>query len=429
MSEQIDGSHPSTQTQQPFAPSAMQQISGAEEIADTEVSQQTVAAEKMQTDSDQAKEKRKRSRGGKRIQAKKLRQAVFDAQRALAGSTSNTPEGEVTPTTRLAGATSTGQSNAVNRHLHHLKPTGTPKRGLVKGDTPPDVAHVHKRGKIIADHKRVTAAKPTMAEAVVDANLVLAIVDMPVPDVIVPLTQEKYSKLHQTITAFIMQSLETPGSGVIPTFGENTHTKGAMKIRCSTPASKTWLQSAIQYFPPLWKDMKLKAINFSELPRPKKVLGLFQHCNLSNANILKMIGAMNAGIDTEHWSIISRTATAKGTHIVMGMNEDQLAVLMSCNFQLHFGAGIAKFKDISKKTANADASSEAGSDMEVSEQEENDVTVINNPPHTVTQNEGANTEMRSTISDTPENPTNSTALIGAEMDLDAIEADNSSGNN
>lgn len=245
-----------------------------------------------------------------------------------------------------------------------------------------------------------------------------------------------------------MQSLESASGSVIPTFGENKHTKGVMKIRCSTPAAKSWLTSAIQYFPPLWKDMKLAAIDFNDLPRSKKVLGLFQNCNLSNANILKMLGAMNTCVDTNRWSIISKSTTANGTHIVMGINEDQLAVLQSCNFQLYFGAGVAKFKDISKKIGNAEAPTEAESDMEVGENEDEtdisnieNVTIISVPTNTDTQ--GAQQEMQQQLQNMQEQtqlqlhrsqsadpvlPSQTALNEDAKMDLGAEEAVDSSGN-
>lgn len=415
----------------------LQNEAGKDAIAALQM-RQSEPTNEMQVDSDTSKPKRKRNRAGKRVQAKKLRQAILDAQNALTSSdNSGMPEIVQKQTALQPSDTNKNTGNAVNRQLQQIKSSSTPKRALARGDTPPDVAHVTKRGKKnTAAHYSGTTPKPTMAEVVTDANLVLAIIDMPVPDVMVPLTKEKYDKLYQTINAFIMQSLDAPGNHAIPTFGENKHTKGVMKIRCSTPASKTWISSAIRYFPPLWKDMKLKAIIFNELPRSKKVLGLFQNCTLSNENVLKMLGAMNSCIDANRWSIISRSTTAKGTHIVMSINDDQLAALHSCDFKLHFGAGTAKFKDISKKIVRADASNEAASDMDVSENDEesddNEVTIVSGQSQKITQDERVPqqeqdllTEVDTKSSESPTHPSNSTAE-GAKMDMEVIVAGNSS---
>lgn len=311
--------------------------------------QQRVALTSTKQSGDADKKKKKRKRGGLQLKARLLSQAEHVAQ-------------------------SMGSSGTHS----------TPKRERSHGGTPPSLGQAHKKGRTANVGQSIT--KPSMAQVVADANLIVAITDMPVPNVIVPLTKEKYDKLYQTINSFMLSSLELASGGAIPTFDENILSKGVMKIRCTTPAAKTWLENSIPYFPILWDEMKLTVINFHDLPRSKKVLGLIPYCTASNDNILKMLGMMNACIDPKRWSVINRSDSANNAHITLGMSEDQLDVLKSRNFQLHFGAGIAKFKDISKKQSDVQAQEEAESEMETEEPVENrtdtnlDNTVIYNPP-------------------------------------------------
>lgn len=58
--------------------------------------------------------------------------------------------------------------------------------------------------------------------------------------------------------------------GGMATFTENRHTQGVMKIRCSTPASKSWLIAAVPFIQPLWEGMSLLVTDFNNLPKPKK---------------------------------------------------------------------------------------------------------------------------------------------------------------
>lgn len=133
-----------------------------------------------------------------------------------------------------------------------------------------------------------------------------------------------------------------------------------MKVRCSSPASKTWLTNAVQYIPALWKGMKLEVIDFDKIPKPKKVLGLFPNYSTDCDDICSMLGAMNACVDTSRWTILTNKVSSRGTHIAFALSEDQFAVMKSCNFELYFGAGMAVFKDISanKDDENAQESME-----------------------------------------------------------------------
>lgn len=73
------------------------------------------------------------------------------------------------------------------KNAQHANNANTPKRHHVSGETPPDFHQMNKRGKTTtnAQQKRMQTAKPSMASVVADAHLTVAIVDMPVPDMIV----------------------------------------------------------------------------------------------------------------------------------------------------------------------------------------------------------------------------------------------------
>lgn len=264
------------------------------------------------------------------------------------------------------------------KNTQHENHAITPKRQHVAGETPPDFHQLNKRGKTAtnAQQKRIQTAKPSMATVVADAHLTVAIVDMPVPDMIVPLTKDKYDKIYEFIDTFILQTIKT--NMPCPKFDENRHTRGVMKIRCADSAAKKWLTGAIPYFGRLWEEIKLTVIDFDQLPQPKKVLGTFQNCKMSDSNILEMLGAMNACINTAYWTIVRRTISSKGVHVTFGVHEDQLAVLKSVGNILHFGAGIAKFMDISKKQNNVEPQNVEDHPMETETviEEDNSIEVM-----------------------------------------------------
>lgn len=74
-----------------------------------------------------------------------------------------------------------------------------------------------------------------------------------------------------------------------------------------------------------------------------------------NEQILKMLAIQNQGAWTDRWSIINRSQTARGLNITFGIDEEQLASIAAAKFKLHFAAGIAIFRDISKKPEGSQA--------------------------------------------------------------------------
>lgn len=241
----------------------------------------------------------------------------------------------------------------------------TPKRSHVNGETPPDLRQKHKREKTTtATSKRAQQTKPSMAQVVVDASLTIAVVDMPIPGMITPLNKEKYDMIYKEIDSLILQTILANNGSTIPKFDENRFTRNVMKVRCSTPAAKAWITGVVGYIKPLWNEMRLQVIDFDQLPQPKKILGTFQNCSMDNRMVLQMLGVMNPCININHWSIVKRQLSKNGVHITFSMHEDQIPVLKSVNFQLHFGAGMAIFMDISRKEHNTNAQPEGEADNE-----------------------------------------------------------------
>lgn len=161
------------------------------------------------------------------------------------------------------------------------------------------------------------------------------------------MNQEQYGLLYDAINTLLFNSMNS--SDGIPTFAENRHTQGVMRIQCSTPSAKQWLNPYVPYIPPLWEGMLLKVSDFSNLPKPKKILGFFRNCNAPDDMILRMLAAQNRNAWTDRWSVINRTNTNKGANITFGVDEEQLNSIYASKFTLHFGAGTALFRDISKR--------------------------------------------------------------------------------
>lgn len=225
----------------------------------------------------------------------------------------------VTPQQRLRIIKQTG-----DLPLQGVNSPNANKRIRTKGETPPDVVHRNKKQDRTNKTNTYTTDK-TMSSIVKDTQLDMAIVDMPIEGLVRQMNQEQYGTLYDAINQLLFSSMDT--GNYMPTFEENRHTQGVMRIRCATQSSKTWLQMTILYITPLWNSMTLKVIHFEQLSRPKKILGFFKKCNASNESILKMIHAQNQCAWTDRWTIINRTTSPKGTSIAFGIEEEQLASL------------------------------------------------------------------------------------------------------
>lgn len=211
-----------------------------------------------------------------------------------------------------------------------------------------------------------------------------------------------------------------------------------MRIRCSTPGAKTWLESAALYIPNLWDNMKLHVVEFNKIPTPHKILGLFPNCHMEERVICCMLQAMNECVNVSAWSIINSKTSDMGTHVCFAINADQYAILKGCNFKLFFGAGTALFKDLSEnmsvQSAQEEMNTEDNSDMEVSD-DVSEVTIISNhinktniadesktpsSPHTLVPMDTHNEEKMEQKINTTEKTINNTASAAHRTDEKAI---------
>lgn len=279
------------------------------------------------------------------------------------------------------GTMGANANEIANLHQQNLQGMAT-KRNRTVGNTPPEFVP---KSKKMASNRKTPAtsnAMPTMADAVIEANLVVAIFDSPANGVLLPLDKAKYNKLYESINNAIFAHIER--SSDIPTFDENKHVRGVMKVKCSTPAAKAWLVDAINCTQPLWPNMHLNVVDFDKLPQQTRILGLFTNCKIDAEHIRRMLNAMNPTLNIACWTILSSKITAKGAHVAFGIDKLQLDMLKANHFKLHFGAGSAFFKDISKKKPEQKESNEAEMDVDIEDidletsDDDDNITVITN---------------------------------------------------
>lgn len=331
-------------------------------------------AEQKKEDVSKGETNKKSKRGGKKVREKKERLERRAQLRATQPNESDT--GTQMSNSNVTNE-QTGNNNAVtNVAIRQLQQGKAQKRSHIKGETPPDVTQAQKKGRIAPrEQKKSQISRETLASAISDANLLVAIFDSPVPNIIVPLTKEKYDMLYLAIDNFVFESIEADTNNFIPSFELNQLAKGVMKLRCSTPATKAWLTNAVAFLPPLWADMSLKVINFDDLPEPKKVLGLFRNCRVTEDKIIRYLAAQNPRLNFECWQIVTCTKSDNGLHVVFSIPIDQLVALNGLDFRLCFGSGVAMFKDISKKhkgnTAQTDAEMEVDDASQTTHANEN----------------------------------------------------------
>lgn len=258
---------------------------------------------------------------------------------------------------------------------------GTQKRNRTHGETPPDVQRKTKMAKNSSQSgtPATHTSEKWMSAAVKDAHLLVAVIDMPIDGIIVPLSKEKYNLIYRTINTFLAEEIKKAIQ--IRTFEENMFVRGVMRIRCSTQGAKNWLASAIQYIPQMWENMKLVLVEYDKIPIPYKILGLFPNCSMNSNDICKLLQAANPFVRMECWTILNQSESNAGTHICFALSEDQYQTVKDQNFGLYFGAGIARFKDLTENKSMPKAQNvilvDSELETEQSETEENDITVVN----------------------------------------------------
>lgn len=306
----------------------------------------------------------KRKRGGVKWRENREKRIQIDNAKLAQGSASTSIAGNQARTQQTQSATKPAHNRANARVF--TEATKTTKRNRQQGETPPDLSRITKAQRhtkaqstpthTVTSNDVTKQPRPSMAEVVGDANLLVAVIDMPIPGMMVPFTKEKYDIIFQKLNNAIFAELDKEAAvRSTPQFSVNKFVRGHMKIRCSTPAAKSWLHAIIPYIPSLWENMSLKVVDYDKIPSPFKILGLFPKCTLDCEKVRKYLGAMNACIDIERWTVLSDSQSDIGKHIVFAVTRDQIEVLNACNFQLFFGASTANFKDISAKKDSNDA--------------------------------------------------------------------------
>lgn len=162
-----------------------------------------------------------------------------------------------------------------------------------------------------------------------------------------PMDEVKYGKLYESINNAIFADIDK--RMVVPSFAGNKYVCGVMKIRCSTPAAKSWLTDMIRYrVTPLWENMQLKVDDFDKLPPQNRILGSFLHCKLSADQIRHILGVMNPKINVCHWIILNSKTSEKRAQVIFDIPESEMDRLSEHKFVLHFGAGYAFFWDVTE---------------------------------------------------------------------------------
>lgn len=349
--------------------------------------------------------KKKKHRGGKKYKAMLAKRAEREKNEQNNTTVVENVNANMPARNRNNAPNNVNTNANLNNRRQVSQNSGASKRVRITGETPPEDLRINK--KHIRTHVTSTpttsATRPSVADIVIESNLVVAVYDSPAPGIIIPMDKVKYNKLYEAINNTLFSDIGN--MSVIPTFCENKHVRGVMKATCSTPGSKLWLSDAIARITPLWPNMRLEVIEFSKLPRQIRVLGLFPNCTLNAEQIRTMLSAMNPHIAVGCWTILSSKKTDIGMHIAFGIDGLQLDMLSASHFRLHFGVGFANFKDISKKESEPQQSEAAGSGMDMratdldtdDDDNDDDVTITIN---TVTKGNGqaatANTNAQTT---------------------------------
>lgn len=214
--------------------------------------------------------RKKQRRGGRKYKAMMAKRA----ERAAETNGQNTTTATSSINANLLPHTPNAQSSMqtvpakqpanANKWRHKLQDSNTPKRTRVTGDTPPDAAQARKNPMRTHNTHTPTTyiANLSLANAVIEANLVVAVYDQPAENIILPMSKVKYEQLYATINDTLFSDIEE--CTVILTFTENKHVRGFTKVKCATPGAKTWLIDAIQRMTPLWQNMQLKVVEFNK---------------------------------------------------------------------------------------------------------------------------------------------------------------------
>lgn len=145
-----------------------------------------------------------------------------------------------------------------------------------------------------------------------------------------------------------------------------------MRIKCYDAYARHWLERMVPKIDGnlLWKDAKLEVIEFSQIPKPQKVVGWFPGSFLTKQttarNILQLLERANQGIRTREWTILSKEGKNGGTSMVLNLDTASMDALKDRSFMLFGGVGgMATFKV--PKTAKPKGVGESSSPPKVSQ--------------------------------------------------------------
>lgn len=184
------------------------------------------------------------------------------------------------------------------------------------------------------------------AEVTEESNLIMAIVNVDVDNYVLTMNENETESIIKALNDATFECLSK--STFLPKFSETRGTGTCVRMRCVDGNSREWLQHTAPTLKP-WAGANLKVILFTDLPKPKKVNAWFPSCNHSTADILRMLSALNPGVETTTWAVLRRNLKKNGVALYLGMDDTSLNVLRDRGLKLFFGAVMASFYPLTKE--------------------------------------------------------------------------------
>lgn len=209
------------------------------------------------------------------------------------------------------------------------------------------------------------------AEKTAECDLIMAIIDRRQPNGITALTPERHTRLLRCLSD-LANTMSTKGTNP-PAILDNRLAGGSMRIKCFDAYARHWLERMVPKIDGnlLWKEANLEVIEFSQIPKPQKVVGWFPGSFLTKQttarNILQLLERANQGIRTREWTILSKEGKNGGTSMVLNLDTASMDALKARSFMLFGGVGgMATFKV--PKTAKPKGVGGSSSPPEVSQE-------------------------------------------------------------
>lgn len=190
-------------------------------------------------------------------------------------------------------------------------------------------------------------ATPTYSNVVSETVLTVAVIDLASDGTVVPLSDGRGDRLLKAQNDKTFDSLN---AGVfLPAFDDTRDIGTAIRMKCTNAATRQWLVEATRGLTNMWRDANIVVIDYRDLPKPHKVNAWFPGCDKPTSQILRMLEALNSGLNTTSWSVIRRKASDKGLSLSLAIDDESLEALRSKNFKLYFGVVTAVFYLLEKK--------------------------------------------------------------------------------